>query len=372
MKDTSYRQMVKVSVLPTPSAILEGVTVELATDKKPWYCDGTTWFDLTATSAGGGGTPGGSNGDVQFNNGGAFAGAANVEINNGDLLLLENASPTAPTAGVKMFGRKLANRMLPASVGPANMDAALQPSMWRQKIALWTPPGNSTTVPGVLGFNAPTAVGTATARTVATTNLFTRTRRLGYVTAATAGTLSGHYSTAAQFTTGDGAGLGGFFYSCRFGFSDAAAVSGARAFVGLSSSVAVPTNVEPNTLTNAIGVAQLSTDATQLYLVYGGSAAQTAIALGTNFPPMAAAGIANGIAYDLTLFSPPSSNGVVHYRLERIGTAFVAEGTFSLTTPGTQLPANTTLLAHRAWRCNNAQALAVGIDILNVYIETDY
>ena len=371
MKDTSYRQMVKVSALPTPSAILEGVTVELATDKKPWYCDGTTWYDLTATSAGGGGTPGGSTGDVQFNNGGALAGAANVEIDGGDLLIMESA-PTTPTAGVKMFGRKLASRMLPASVGPSGMDAALQPSMWRQKIGLWTPPGNSTTVPGVLGLNTLTAIGTATARSVATTNLFTRTRRLGYVTAATAGTLCGHYSTQAQFTTGNGSGLGGFFYSCRFGFSDAATVTGARAFVGLSSIVAAPTNVEPNTLTNSVGIAQLSTDATQLYLVYGGSASQAAIALGTNFPPMTAAGIANGVAYDLTLFSPPNANGVVHYRVERIGTAFVAEGTFSLTTPGTQLPANTTLLAHRAWRCNNAQALAVGIDILNVYIETDY
>lgn len=372
MKDTSYRQMVKVSALPTPSAILEGVTVELATDKKPWYCDGTTWYDLTATSAGGGGTPGGSTGDVQFNNGGAFAGAANVEINNGDLLLLENASPVTPSSGVKLFGKKLANRVLPASVGPSGLDAALQPSTWRQKIGLWTPPGNATTVPGVVGFNTLTALGTATARTVATTNLFTRTRRLGYVSAATAAGFAGHYNAAAQFTTGDGTGLGGFFYSCRFGFSDAAAVSGARAFVGLSSTVAAPTNVEPNTLTNSVGIAQLSTDATQLYLVYGGSASQAAIPLGTNFPPMIAAGITNGVAYDLTLFSPPNANGVVHYRVERIGTAFVAEGTFSLTTPGTQLPANTTLLAHRAWRCNNAQALAVGIDIINVYIETDY
>lgn len=371
MRDTSYRQVVKVAALPTPSAILEGVTVELATDKKPWYCDGTTWFDLTASSAGGG-SPGGSTGDVQYNNGGAFAGAANVEINSGDLLLLESATPTAPTAGVKLFGKKLANRMLPASVGPANMDAALQPSFWRQKIALWTPPGNSTTVPGVLGFNAPTALGTPTARNVAATNLFTRTRRLGYVSAATAAGFAGHYSTVAQFTTGDGSGLGGFFYSCRFGFSDNAAVSGARAFVGLSSIVAAPTNVEPTTLTNTVGVAQLSTDATQLYLVFAGSATNTAIALGTNFPPMIAAGVANGVAYDLTLFAPPSSNGVIHYRLERIGTAFVAEGTFNMTTPGTQLPANTTLLAHRAWRCNNAQALSVGIDVLNVYIETDY
>lgn len=171
---------------------------------------------------------------------------------------------------------------------------------------------------------------------------------------------------------GDGAGLGGFFYSCRFGFSDAATVSGARAFVGMSSLVAAPTNVEPNTLTNCIGLAQLSTDATQLFLVYGGSAAQTAIGLGTNFPPMAGVGAANGIAYDLTLFCPTSGNGIVNYRVERIGTSFVAEGTLTPTTVGTQTPAATTLMTHRAWRTNNATLLAVGIDMLNVYIETDY
>lgn len=322
---------------------------------------------------GGSGSPGGSTKKLQYNNAGAFAGAANVEIDSGDLCLVIGTTPTTPPASnVKFFAKGLAGRILGATMGPSGLDAALQPAVWRQKVGRWNPPGNGTTVPGVDGFNAPTALGTATARNVATTNLFTRTRRLGYVSAATAAAFAGHYNTAAQFTTGDGAGLGGFFYSCRFAASDAAAVAGVREFVGVSSSVAAPTNVEANTLTNCIGVAQLSTDTTQMYLVYGGSAAQTAIGLGTNFPPMTAAGATNGVLYDLTLFAPPSSNGVVGYRLERVGTAFVAEGTLTPGTPGLQTPLNTTLLAHRAWRTNNATLLGVGLDMLGVYIETDY
>lgn len=285
----------------------------------------------------------------------------------------EVASPATPASGnFNLYGKTFANRTMPTIIGPSGMDYALQPATWRQKIGVWTPPGNATTVPGVVGIGTLTATGTATARTVATTNLFTRTRRLGYVSAATAAALSGIRGPAAQYTTGSGAGLGGFFTSIRFGISDAAAVTGARMFIGMSSATGAPTNVEPSTLTNCVGIAQLSTDATQLYLVYGGSAAQTAIALGTNFPPMAGVGAANGIAYDLTIFAPPNSNGIVYYQVERIGTAFVASGTLTPTVVGTQTPASTTLLTHQLWRTNNATLLAVGFDVLNIYVETDY
>lgn len=317
--------------------------------------------------------PAGSNQQVQFNNSATLAGAANVLIDNGDLTLAVNTAPVTPaTDRIKLFGRRLAGRTFPAAVGPSSMDYVLQPSMWRQKIGRYTPGGNSATVPTVDGLNAFTAVGTATARTVATTNLFTRTRRLGYVSAATAAAFANLYQTTAQYTVGDGTGLGGFFMSWRFGVSDAAAVSGARMFVGMSSSVAAATNVEPNTLTNSIGLAQLSTDATQFYIVYGGSAAQTAIALGTAMPPMAGTGITNGIMYDFSLFSPENANGIVYYRLERVGTTTFVEGTLTPTVVGTQTPASTTLLAPRIWRTNNATALAVGLDIISFYIETDY
>ena len=43
----SYRVAPVVSALPAASALLAGVTVRLATDNKPYWCDGTTWVDMT-------------------------------------------------------------------------------------------------------------------------------------------------------------------------------------------------------------------------------------------------------------------------------------------------------------------------------------
>jgi hypothetical protein len=343
----------------TWSGALDGQVIQWSDALNSW---------IPATVSGGSGSPGGSNTQVQYNNSGSFAGAANVAVDSGDLLLNYSGSVPAATSSdkLKIFARKISGRMLPAYVGPSGIDSAVQPLMARNKIAYWNPPGNATTVPGVFGMQAPTAVGTATTRNVATTNVLTRMKRLGYVTAATAGTLASHYNTVTQYTTGTGSGLGGFHFVCRFAVSDAAAVSGARHFCGISSATAAPTNVEPSTLTNSIGVAQLSTDNTQWYLVYGGSAAQTAIALGTSIgsPTL------NNTAWDLSLFSPPNQNAVVYYELTNIGTGVSVSGTLS-GTPGTTTPASTTLLTYRQFRTNNATALAVGIDICSVYWETD-
>lgn len=320
-------------------------------------------------------TPGGNTREVQYNNAGVTAGAANVEIDGGDLTLVGNASPTAPPAGaVKFFGKTLGwTRVLPAAVGPSGMDYTLQPALFRQKIGIWNPAGNATTVPGVFGFSAFTAVGTATARNVATTNFLTRIRRLAYVSAATAGSLTSIRTAVAQYTTGNGAGVGGFFAAWRFAFTDAAAVAGVRAFVGLSATTGAPTNVEPSTLVNCIGIAQLSTDATQLYLVYGGSAAQTAVALGTGFPPFNGTPSAtNGLMYDLQIWCPPNGNGIVNWEINRLDTGTRTGGMITPAVVGTQTPASTTLLNFVAWRTNNATALAVAIDVASVYVETDY
>lgn len=283
-----------------------------------------------------------------------------------DPLTLAASSPSAPAANnVTIFGRKVSGRMYPAFIGPSGLDSALQPLLARNKIGYWCPAGNSTTVPGVLGILAPTTTGfTATARNVATTNMFTRMRRMGYVTAATAGTV-GHFRTASsQFTVGNsGTQLGGFTFIIRFGISDAAAVSGARMFLGVMPS-ATPTNVEPSTLTNCVGVGHGAAD-TNLKLFYGGSSAQTPIDLGANFP----SNTLSTDVYELALFSPPAS-GDVSYEVTRLNTGHVATGT--LTNSGsTVLPTNTTLLAMFGYRTNNATALAVGLDVMSIYIETD-
>lgn len=223
----------------------------------------------------------------------------------------------------------------------------------------WMPPGNATTKPGVFGLTALTDIGTATARNVATTNALTRQKRIGFVSAATAGSLAGTRLGIAQFTLGDDTN-GGFLFSTVFGCSDAATVSGARQFVGVRSSTAAPTNVEPSTLTNVIGVGHGAAD-TNLQIYFGGSAAQTPIDLGANFP-------ANTLAADgylLVLYAPmtPTLDAYrVGWYVERMGTAFSASGVLTGTV-GTQLPALTTLLTFNHSRSNNATALAVGLDI---------
>lgn len=283
----------------------------------------------------------------------------------GNFQLEESATPTPPAAGVTLFGRDIAGRRLPAFVGPAGLDSALQPLLARNKIGYWSPPGNANTVPGVLGFTAITASNfTATARNVATTNMFTRMRRLGYVTAATSGTVGNWRVAVYQYTVGSpSTQLGGFSYIVRFGISDAAEVAGARMFMGMRAS-STPSNVEPSTLTNCIGVGHGASD-TNMKLFYGGSAAQAPIDLGVNFP----ANTRNTDVYELALFSPPNSSDV-HWQVTRVNTGDVASGTIT-NTGAAVLPDNNTLLAPWGYRTNNATSLAVGLDVMSAYIETD-
>lgn len=285
---------------------------------------------------------------------------------NGSIVIPENSSPTAASAGnMKFFSRQIANRLMPAFIGPSGLDSTLQPLLARNKIGYWNPPGNATTVPGVFGFTAPTVTGfTAAARNIATTNYFTRLRRLGYNSAATVGAVGQWRVAVYQYTVGSSTtNLGGFTYIIRFGISDAAAVAGARMFMGMRSS-STPANAEPSTLTNCIGIGHGASD-TNFKIFYGGSSAQTPIDLGANFP----SDTRSTDAYELALFSAPNS-GDVHYEVTRLNTGNVATGTIT-NSGATVLPTNTTLIAPWGYRTNNATALAVSLDVMSAYIETD-
>ena len=268
------------------------------------------------------------------------------------------AIPAADTGTV--FFKEVAGRMMLSQIGPSGLDTTLQPSLGGNKCAMWMPPGGATTVPGVFGMSALTTVGTATTRTITVSNVLTRMTRLGFVSAATAGQLAGGREAFGKFTVGAGGGLGGFFIRYRFGVSDAATVAGARMFVGLSATTTAPTNVEPTSLLNCVGVAQLSSS-TNLQLVYANGAVKPVIDLGSNFPANSTAD-----AYELVLFAPIT--GGVYYQVTRLNTPYMTQGFL----PSTDTPLASTLLCHQLWRCNNATALAVGLDICGIYAETDY
>jgi hypothetical protein len=290
-----------------------------------------------------------------------------------DAILTSNNDTTKPVADtLKLIRKKIAGMDLLTQISLVGEAQPVQNNIWKNKIALWSAPGSVTTVPGVLGFPAFTAVGTATARAVAATNTLTRMRRIGYVSANGAGSLASLRVANAQYSTGDGFGTGGFFLAITFAFADATIVSGARGFVGVTSNTAAPTNVQPSTLTNSIGVAQLSTSSTQLYLVYGGSVAQAAIPLGAGFPPTNGAGAINGMAYTLVLYAPTNESGNVYYHLFKLNSATEVSGKLTCNTLGVETPNPATLLTPAMWRCNNATAAAVGMDISNIYMESDF
>lgn len=284
-------------------------------------------------------------------------------------LLMDGQSndPSAPASGnLTVYSKSIGGRMMLKQIGPSGLATALQPLLARNRVGYWNPPGNATTVPGIFGYTTLLTVGTATARNVGSSNLFNRMRRLGFVSSATAGNFAAARVAVAQVTVGDGSGNGGFYKICRFGCSDAATVAGARQFVGVSSSTAAPSNVEPSTLTNSIGIGHGASD-TNMMVYYGGSTAQTPISLGSNFP-INTLGVD---VYELALFAPPNSNNTVYYEVTRVNTGNVATGTLT-GTAGVALPSSSTLLTYQqAWRCNNNTALAVGLDIMSDYIETD-
>lgn len=203
-----------------------------------------------------------------------------------------------------------------------------------------------------------------------TTNYVTRQVATSCNTAASAFALAYiRPGTGAQsLTIGAGSNVGGF--NVVFRWYNRFAVSDQKFFAGLTNSTANPTNVEPDTLTNQIGVGKKSGSA-NLHIIYGGSAAQTAIDLGANFPAATAA----VDLYEAQFFSDSNNSTQITYRIERnpgvSSNNFVATGTITNTTPGTTLPSTTTLLGPTMWICAGAAATISAFAFVSMACITD-
>lgn len=241
-----------------------------------------TW---AAPAGGGGGTPGGASGEIQFNNAGAFGGAADVEIEGGQLRLPLITTPAAPAAdGLKLFGRKVGGRMMPAFMGPSGLDSSIQPTFARNKMGIFLPAGNggADTQLGIVI----SATGTATTENVATTNLFNYMRRRSWrVTTASTTAVAGIRGGALQWTLGGtAAALGGFHLVWRWGPATGVATATHRAFTGMRNTTATPTDVNPSAQTNLFGMGYDSADTNIQFMHNDGTGTATKIDLGAGFP----------------------------------------------------------------------------------------
>lgn len=285
--------------------------------------------------------------------------------------LSANLTPSAPGTGLSVSSTLFGGRPMLTTINSLGGEAQmLQSSIGIKSIMTWIPTGDSTapfTALGLLIGTATPSAGALTARPSTTTNLCTMTRRLGYVSAATAGSVTGQRTNLpasnGPIWRGNASGQGGFFVVMRFMISDAVIVSTGRTFVGIQNSGAAPTDQDPAAETNVFAVGNGSADTT-LHMYMSGAAAQTATDLGANFP----ANTTNTDCYDLYLYAPPNGSSI-SWQVVRLNTGDTASGTQST---AANLPTNTTQLQPQFWRSNSTTAAAVGIDVMVVHLETDH
>lgn len=298
-----------------------------------------------------GAAAGGGSGEVQFNNGGAFAGAANVQIENGNIKLMPTTIPAAPADGLVIFDRNRAGRHIPSIVCPSGVDVALQPALFGNSIYMWLP-GTGTT----LGINFGTSftarnsgIGAEQAHpTKTSTNAMTSLNRATFSTGTTAKGASGIQSSAPVAWRGNAGGLGGFFFHSRFGIETLAADM--RAFVGLSANNATMA-ADPSSWANTIGIGKGSADSTWQIISRSGSAV-------TNTPTGIT--VTAGQILDFMAFAVPNGSKIT----VRVTNAVTGNVLFDNTDLTTNLPTNTTFLYMQA-HCQSVSGTTAKLLALN-------
>ncbi len=329
---------------------------------------GTTNFlraDGTWAAPPGGGSPGGASGEIQFNNAGAFGGAADVEIEGGQLRLPTIATPATPAAdGLKLFGRKVGGRAMPAFMAPAGRASVLQPVLWHNRVAMWQATGNGGTDTS-FGI-AVTAAGTANSDVVGTANLYTYMRRRSWrVTTASTTAVAGLRANSLQWTLGGPAdGLGGFYLSWIWGPATGVATPTTRAFVGMRGPVAAPTDVNPSTLTNICGMGWDSGDANIQFMHNDGSGTATKIDLGTSFPRP---NVDLTSVYEVALFARPGTTQILEYAVTDLVSGATATGTIT-----TDIPSAAQFLASNGYISVGGTSSVIGFATMHLYIESDF
>jgi hypothetical protein len=206
------------------------------------------------------------------------------------------------------------------------------------------------------GLNA-TNTGTATSRTVATTNAFTMAARIGYVSASSTNQTAGLRHGAQQFLIGTS--VGGFDFRCRCGVS--ASVSTLRFFVGLWANTTIMTaTTDPGSNTNLVGFGYDAAD-TSMTFFHNAASTTTKDALTGTFPVRDA----NTTLYEFRMFSAPNVS-TIYYSIEVLQPG--GGGAYYESSTSTNIP--TSLLSPIIHVNNASTATAVGVDIVNLTIET--
>lgn len=232
--------------------------------------------------------------------------------------------------------------------------------MW-QRVHGFSAHPNSTALTG-LGITL-TATGTATAYAPATTSRLTMNPVVeALVTTASTSAVSGFRINALFLLRGNVGGAGGFYLKMRWRPATGQTVATHRGFAGVRGSAAAPTDVNPSSLTNIIGMGWDSGDTNIQMMHNDGSGTATRIDLGSDFPRPTAD---RSNLYDIELFAPRGISEV-RYKITNVLTGAEASGTLT-----TDLPASTVLLTPLIYNSVGGTSSVIGTAIGSLFLVTN-
>jgi hypothetical protein len=305
-------------------------------------------------------SPGESNGSIQFNNNGLFAGASAATIFDSTLVLGSSPSSTAPEAGSKLFNEVIAYRGFIKKLDAFD-SYQLQPFMGNRSIGWAQPVGGGSTTVSLFSLTTSISAASTNGRSITTGNNFTQRRRVGYVTAASTNTSAYLSSGQSNCYISSGIGLGGFFFTVGFGVSDATFQDSSRLAIGLASGVP-SASADPSNHTNCIMIGADALD-TMLYLMHNdGLSTCTKTALGSDFR-----NVNSNTTWYKVFFYNPQGSSIVYYEVLNCLTRVKVTGSIN-----SNLPNSSQTLFPFIWRNTGLIATACAIDWNNLYLETEY
>lgn len=240
-----------------------------------------------------------------------------------------------------------------------DLNAAIQGGSTRVKWHIGN--GNGTGVVTV-GWTI-TAVGTATAVNVATTNRHTQSPGIEYlVTVASTTAIAGWRETQTQNFLGNTSGSGGFIFICRFGPATGVSTTTNRCFTGMGSSAAAPTDVNPSTILNQIGAGWDDGDVNIQFMSNDGSGSATKIDLGIPVPTVDRTSL-----YELKMVAQPNSSTITYTFTDLASGGSTVTGSTS-----TDMPAANTLLAAKGWMSVGGTSSVIGYKLSSVWVESNF
>lgn len=228
-------------------------------------------------------------------------------------------------------------------------------------VVMATAVGDSTTVHKIAV--EPLSVGTGTVADTGNANFYTSQKRIDILQTTPATTnAAGIYTATPLVYRGDAAGRGGFLFAVRFGCATGQAAT-TRGFCGLSSLTSAPTDVDPSTITDVLGMGWDTADSSIQIMSRTGSGTVSKTSLSALVFPIPSTD--RTTVFDFEMYCPPNGSQV-GWQLTNLTTSFSQGGVIS-----SSLPAQSTMLSPRLYMSVAGVSSVIGISFMNLFISTE-